>query len=153
MMKTRLDFLKRRLKGKNFKKEYDSLFFDFNDKKLISLERSVKIIEELKLRATEDYIDVEFVQENLSFIESDLLRNVYRNLNDSNVSYLFTDKVELCGLYLVNSKDAFEKAFRIAFKDETCFILDKDFKYYFRINYYSKDHNDYPNLFDIKRKF
>jgi len=145
--------IKRRRIGKSKQTEYNKLFENLQDAKLIGLEQADEIIKNLQDRAKYNCAKEEFIDGNLSFKESNLLREVYLGLFDSDDCYCFTDGYEFCGLYLASAKQTFETVFQFAFKNETCFLLDKGFKYSFRINYYDNDHNDYPNRYDVRRSF
>lgn len=144
---------KRKILGKAKQADYDVLFKNLQPADLIGLEQADNIIQKLRQKSTSSCANEEFIEDNLSFIESNLLREVYLFLNDSDMCYSFTDNYEYCGLYLAQAKRSFKNAFKLAFNNETCFLLDKEFKYSFRINYYDKDHRDFPEKYDIRRNF
>jgi len=150
----RLDILKRRNKGKTKIKAYRNLFEDLPDKIWFDLEETDSILKMHQQNLKESTIrETEYVDGKAIFIESDLLREVYTKLQMDSNSYIFTDDYRYCGLFLTNSKSAFQIAFDIAKKDNgnTSFIIDEEFKFSFTINYYDSTHNDYPNKFDIQR--
>lgn len=145
--------IKRKILGKAKQDKYDKLFKDLQPAELIELKLTDQIVEKLREKSKSACSSEEFVETDLSFIESDLLREVYLELKDTDLCYSFTDNFEYCGLYLAPAKRCFENAFELALKNETCFLLDTEFKYSFRINYYDKNHNDYPLKYDVKRNF
>ncbi len=151
MMSKRLELLKRKHKGKSKISSYKRLFDAFEFQTWLELEKTDFILNKIKLY-NKDYKS-EFVAEGSSFLDSDLLRESFMKIDASSTSYIFTDDYIYCGSFLVNSKEAFQHIFRIALTDSsnTCFLLEKSFKYFFTVNYYDKQHNDFPEMFDIQR--
>lgn len=155
MKKNRLEILKRKNIGKGKQDAYKRLFSIFESSQWFDLEEADEILEKMKLKTVSSVYENELIKESHSFIDSDLMREVYQKINKSALSYVFTDDYKYCGIYLVNSKEALSNSLEIARKDDgnTSFILDNKFAYFFRINYYDKGHNDFPNCFDIQRCF
>ena len=152
--KNKIEILKRKRKGKTKRESYDRLFKVFSERKRVDLEDSDQIIERLKELVKDSFPrQYEIVNSECSFIESDMLRETYQELNNESMSYIFTDDFIFCGMYLVASKEAIENAFSIAKKDQgqTCFILDNKFQFSFTINFYDLEHNDHPDNFEIQR--
>ncbi|HTE28070.1 hypothetical protein [Flavitalea sp.] len=151
----RLDYLKRKQKGKfeilKFKKLLGSLFLE--DFECLDLVASDEILSYLKTAFLGFKIKNEIVNgQKTTFVDSDLLREIYLTIQEDSTSYIFNENFENCGLFLVGAKSALEQAFNIAKEDEgnTCFILDQKFSYYFRINYNDRDHIENPNSYDIQ---
>ncbi|WP_298341126.1 hypothetical protein [uncultured Algibacter sp.] len=154
-MTNKLNILKRKQKGKLKLKAYKLLFKEFTKLEWIDLEKSDLILKELNKKGLQKIVKrTEFINSDENFIESDLLREVYLKLEDGSSCYMFTDDFEYCGMFEVDSKEAFENALKIAKLDEnnTCFILDTNSGFSFTINFYDDAHNDYPCRFDIQRR-
>jgi len=157
-MNERLDFKWRENNGKKKIKSYKETFiradFDNSNLKPIDLIGSDLIIDEVKKIFPGITARKELLNEDLNFVESDLMREIYLSLKESELSYIYTDDFIYCGMFLVDSKKAFENAFNVAKVDiqQTCFILDSKFRFHFTITYNDKLHSDFPNAFDIQRK-
>jgi hypothetical protein len=156
IMNSRLELLLRKNQGKLKIKYYENILinsgFDLSQLEYVDLEEADKIMSHVKEVFTKVEFRSEFLKSNDAFIESDLMRNIYMNLNELDTCYIYTDDFEYCGIYKVNSKLGFEMSFNVAKKDyqNTCFLLDMKFRYSFTINYYDESHNDQPNTFDIQ---
>jgi len=152
----KINILKRKQKGKHIIATYKDLFKSFDGYILYDIEESDLIIGKLKEIVSKGVEKKnEFLNENVSFIESDLIRKTYLDLDDFSLSYLFTEDHIYCGIFLVKSKQAIEKILEITKLSEgkTSFLLDSNFEYSYTINYYDSNHNDFPNKFDIQRSF
>jgi hypothetical protein len=159
MRKKRTDILKRRERGKHKKMLLQQLLFseglNVADISFIDLEMSDELLEKVKTTFPLIYHEVEFLPVlNYSFRNSHLLNQEFKEVKDKSLCYLYTSDFEITGLVLINARKAFEHCLNIAFKDEqnTCFLLDEQFRYSFTINYYDKFHSENPDCFDIQRK-
>lgn len=152
-MKNELDIRLRKQKGKARLPFFHAHVVGFQKPVWIDIGESDQIISKLKKYFVNKQELNELVDKNQNFIESDLLRNTYNLLSKSSRAYLFTNDFDLCGIYDVLAKEAIENAFEISKNDfnQTCFIASMNEGFYFRINYYDSDHNDYPDKFDIKK--
>ncbi|SFT96773.1 hypothetical protein SAMN04489724_3038 [Algoriphagus locisalis] len=147
-MNNRLEILKKKAIGKSKFNAYQNHFRDFSSSKHIDLESSENLLQSLNFsHSSEEIID----SEN-NFIESELLRKLYKQVDEGSISYAFTDDFEYCGVYLVKTKEAIEKSFRIAREDynHTFFFLEAASKFFVRINFYDRSHLDFPASFDIQ---
>lgn len=147
-MNNRLQILKKKTIGKFKFNAYQNHFRDFSISKHIDLERSEILLQSLNyIHSSEEIIDSES-----SFIESELLRKLYIEVEEGSTAYAFTDDFEYCGIYLVKTKEAIEKSFRIAREDynHTFFILEAENKFFVRINFYDSSHPDFASSFDIQ---
>lgn len=154
MQSERLGFLIRKNKGKLKLNEYKQFFKGFNLKGLeyIELEESDQILE--RVRST--FLSIERECEMIEYGSSNnssLLKEVLNRANHSESCYIFTDDVYQCGMFKANSKSALNECLNVAFLDyeNTCFVIDHQFKYSFLINYYDEFANEDKNTFDIQR--
>ncbi len=150
--RTRLEILKNKIKGKYLIDRYEKLFSIFHKPIYINLENALNIFEGTSYYFSK--IEDEIINGNSTlFSNSHLLIEEYSSLTDSSECYAYTDYYEYCGIFIIKSKEAIEQALYIAKIDEgnTFFILDKYFRYHYRINYYDQDHPDFPDTFDIQR--
>jgi hypothetical protein len=147
----KLEILKRKNIGKYKLESYKAKFKKFTDAIWIDLEESIEITANLSF----DEIVTEQISENNLFIESNLLRREYLMINDESKSFIYTDDYLYCGIFIVNTRQAIENCFDLAREDHsnTCFILEKNRLFSFRVNYYDENHSDYPNTFDIQRAY
>lgn len=155
-MKKRLEVLKRKQLGKSKISDYKGLLIQlgFSELALIDLEQSDVILDKAKhVFSMAGKANEIILAEPSSFIDCDLLREVYFTLEEGALSYIFTDDFEYCGLFLVKSKEAIENVLHVAKSDagHTCFVLDLDFSYFIRVNYYDDADNDNPDSYDIER--
>jgi hypothetical protein len=155
-MNKRLEFLQRRNKGKQRIEQYEAILVNSGFNKLelefIELEESDKIIEQLKSKFTNIHRETELLGNESLFIDSDLMRAIYLNLDKNVTCYIYTDDFQYCGMFVVNAKRGFEIAFNVAKNDSqnTCFLLDMDLKYSFLIDYNDENDSSDPNTFDIQ---
>jgi hypothetical protein len=155
-MNDKLELLKRKQIGRYKVDACKNLLAElgFKNPELIDLERSDIILNKITtVFSTLSSVNEMIPGDSISFIESDLIREVYINLKNTSLSYVFNDDFKVCGLFLVNAKLALEQVLNIAKKDEgnTCFILDHNFSYYLRVNFYDESHSNNPNSYDIQR--
>lgn len=145
-MINKVDILKRRNQGKDKLNQYKNLFGKFTNAIYIDLEKTDKILNDLSFSKISNQI----VKENVG-IQNSILMSFLKDIGDFEKSYIFTDDFEHCGAFLVNTKEAIEKSLIMAKKDynHTFFILDKNKKFFIRVNYYENSHNDYPLMYDI----
>ncbi len=155
-MNKRLDFLQRRNKGKQRIEQYEAILTNSGFNKLelefVELEKSDKIIDQLKSEFTSIHRETELLDNASLFIDSDLMRAIYLNLDKNATCYIYTDDFQYCGMFIVNAKRGFEIAFNVAKNDSqnTCFLLDIDSKYSLLINYNDENDSSNPNTFDIQ---
>jgi hypothetical protein len=155
-MNKELDFLLRMNKGKNRIQAYENVFitsgFKISELKQVPLEVSDKILEQTEEVFSKLERKSELIESSSNFIDSDLLREIYLKLNPHSTSYIFTDDIQYCGLFIINAKRGLELALNVAINDyqNTCFLLDTNLKYSFTINHNDEDHPDHPNTFDIQ---
>jgi len=160
MSNKKVDLLKRRNKGKAklklLARTFISSGFDKNDLIFLTLEKTDKIIEKIRTCFSQVPAQNEtLLGGSTGFEDSNLLSDIMcSSVHDNSRAYIFTDDYQYCGICITSSKKAFKHALDIAKNDyqNTCFLLDENFHYSFRINYYDEDHNDDPNTFDIQRK-
>lgn len=147
-MKSRLEILKKKAIGKTKLDGYRRHFEEFSEFKHIDLESSEKLFQSLDFPHSSE----EMINSENSFIESNLLSKLYKKLDRESTAYAFTDDFEYCGVYLVKTKEAIEKAFEIAQKEKnhTLFILENEKAFFVRINFYDQSHPDFPSKFDIR---
>lgn len=152
-MRSRLDFLLRKNKHKQYIDDYLSVVLNSglleSEIVAIGLEETDKIIEASSVKFRNIDRSVELLPEGSFFIDSDLLRNLYLSLDMNDWGYVFTYAYEYCGFYKSKAKRCIESAFSIAKNDyqTTCFVLDCDLRYYIVINY-NDDADDYA--FDVQ---
>ncbi|WP_439484279.1 hypothetical protein [Cyclobacterium plantarum] len=147
-MKNRLELLKKKAIGKSKFDGYRRHFDEFSEVKHIDLENSVMLLQSLDFPNSSE----EMINSEASFIESNLLSKLYSKLDRKSTAYAFTDDFEYCGVYVVETKEAIEKAFEIVQKENnhTFFILETGMKFFVRINFYDQSHPDFPSKFDIR---
>ena len=155
-MNKRLEFLHRRNKGKQRIEQYEAILVNSGFNKLelefIELEKSDEIVEQSKSKFTNIDRKTELLDKESLFIDSDLMRSIYLNLDKNSTCYIFTDDVQYCGMFIVNAKRGFEIAFNVAKNDSqnSCFLFDTDLEYSFLINYNDeKDSNGFCS-YDIQ---
>lgn len=113
----------------------------------IDLEKSDKIIEQIKVIFKNIQRETELLGSENLFIDSDLMRAVYLSLDINDACYIYTDDFQYCGMFISNAKRSFELSFDVAKNDSqnTCFLLDTNLKNSVLINC-----NNYTNSFDIQ---
>ena len=156
-MNNRIEFLLRKNKGKQRIEQYEAILvnsgFNKSELEFVDLGKSDKIIEQLRSKLIDIHRETEILNNESLFIDSDLMREIYLNLDKNTTCYICTDDFQYCGMFIVNAKRGFEIAFNVAKNDyqNTCFLFDKDFLFSFTITYNDKSHIDDPNSFDIQR--
>ncbi|NBA86093.1 hypothetical protein GVN16_09990 [Emticicia sp. CRIBPO] len=156
-MNDRLDFLLRKNKGKDRLEDYKNVFLrsglNILELKYLNLDESDRVIEVLKNSFNDVDRETELLDDKSFFIDSDLIRKVYLELSTNDKSYIFTDDFQYCGMFVVDTKRGLETTLNIAKEDiqNTCFILDSSYRYYFTINY-NDENVDNPNTYDIQLK-
>lgn len=151
-MNKKLDFLKRKNKGKLLIENYHLLFSDFSNKKYIELVDSDEILNNLKLVIDENrFFKNEFL-DDMDYKKSSLMNELYEEFKDIN-AYIFTDDVYYCGMYLVQVREGINKILDITAKtkDNTCFLLAEDFSFSLTVNYYCQNHSDFPEKIELQR--
>lgn len=155
MINNKLDFLKRKNKGKFLLKKYEDMFIaaGLNDLEYIDLEKSDNLINRVREVFPGVQGQSEILSDNITAFDSELLIKAF-SIADSEYCYVYSDDVYYCGMYLTNSKSAQQCCLDIAKLgySGTCFLLDKELKFLVRINFYNEDHNEYRNKFDIQLK-
>jgi len=152
-MRSRLDFILIKNKYKQHIDDYHSVVLNSglleSEITAIGLEEADKIIEVSSVIFRNIDRPVELLPEGSSFIDSDLLRNLYLSLDVNDWGYVYTYAYEYCGFYKSKAKRCLEAAFSIAQNDyqTTCFVLDCDLRYYIAINY-NDDVDDFA--FDVQ---
>ena len=155
-MNKKLDFLLRKNKGKQRIEQYEAILINSGFNKLelefVDLEKSDIIIEQCKRELTNIQRETELLGNESLFIDSNLMREVYLNLDKNATCYICTDDFQYCGLFIINAKRGFEIAFNVAQNDSqnTCFLFDIDLKYSFLINYNDENDSSNPFTFDIQ---
>lgn len=157
MENSRLDFLKRKSYGKKIMAEYEKVFIDAGLQSInlihVELEKSDSLIS-----SVQDIFPV--VEEQTEILPYDILPSDSKLLKQviehSNCCYLYLDEVYYCGMYLVETKLAYDSCLTIAklSNNNTCFLLDRELKFSMRINFYNIDYNEdnYRNKFDLQLK-
>lgn len=155
-MNKRLELLRRRNKGKQRIEQYEAILVNsgFNELELefIELEKSDRIIEQLKGKFTNIDKETELLDKESLFIDSDLMRSIYLNLDKNSTCYICTDDFQYCGMFIVNAKRGFEIAFNIAKNDtqNTCFLFDTNLEYSLLINYNDEKDSNESCSYDIQ---
>lgn len=155
-MENRLDILVRKNKGKRYLDNYLSVVLSSglseNEIVIVELEETDTIIEMAKLKFQSIDKVLELLPEKASFIDSELLSDLYLNLEEDALGYLYTDAYQYCGIFKVKAKRCLEVAFSIAKNDfqNTCFVLDSNLRYSLLINYTEQIDDDYPCTFDVQ---
>lgn len=155
MVNNKLDFLKRKNKGKFLQKKYEDMFISngLDDLEYIDLQKSDNLINRVREVFPGVRGQSEILSDNITAFDSELLIKAF-SIADSDYCYVYSDDVYYCGMYLTNSKSAQQCCLDIAKLgySGTCFLLDRELKFSIRINYYDEDHNEYRNKFDIQLK-
>lgn len=155
-MENRLEILLRKNKGKRYMVDYLSVVLNsgLSESEVIAigLEETNTIMEMAKLKFQSIDKTVELLPEKASFFDSELLRELYLNLNANDCGYLYTDAFKYCGIFKVKAKRCLEVAFSIAKNDfqNTCFVLDANLRYSLLINYYEQSDSDNSCTFDVQ---
>jgi hypothetical protein len=155
MQSERLDFLIRKNKGKLKLNEYKQFFKGFNLKGLeyIELEESDQILKKVRDILPSGAREGEMISDGFAGTPN-LLKGIISKLEEDENCFIFTDDVYECGMFKANSKSALNECLNVAFLDyeNTCFVIDHQFKYSFLINYYDEFANEDKNTFDIQRR-
>ena len=151
----RLSLLLRKNYGRKKLDDYKSFFEGFNLKGLeyLDLEHSDEIIE--RIRNTFPSIEPEFeMLENDPQKSSELITQVLNNVADDDLSYVFSDDVEYCGMFKGTTKSILKGCLGMAFLayENICFVTDSEFKFSFVVNYNDEDDRDFPHTFEINRQ-
>lgn len=154
MVNQKLDFLLRKNKGKIKLELYKKMFiesgFKENDLEYIELHESDKLL--IKIRNIFPLIDED--TERLlgnNIYASKLLSGVLKERDCQSFCYIFSDDVDICGMYLVKTEIVQKYCLNVAKfgYSQTCFIIDINFNFSATINY---DGDLETNIFDIHVK-
>ncbi|MBB6499990.1 hypothetical protein HDF25_002134 [Pedobacter cryoconitis] len=154
----RLDLLIRKNKGKSLLNKYKEIFFlsGFKEDELIyiDLDKSDKLLSYIRTVFPMIQQSVEILSENSTYHDSKLLTSIFVNLDSSDGCYIFSDDVYYCGMYLTDAKSVQEHCLNVARLgySNTCFLLDKELKFSFTINFYNEGSIESKNKFDIQLK-
>jgi len=134
--------------------DYKQFFKGFNLKELkyIELEQSDKI----RTKATNIFSSIEKEYElttNAPRENSILLSEVLENISYGDRCYIFTEEVDLCGMFIATTKSAIEACLEIAFLtyNNTCILIDSNYSFSFTINYCDNEDLYDKDKFDIQR--
>ena len=149
----RLSLLIRKNYGGRKLSDYKSFFRGFNLKRLeyIDLENSDEIRE--RINNIFSAIEPEFeTLENDSQKNSELITKILDGVADDDISYVFSEDVEYCGMFKGTTKSILKSCLGIAFiaYENTCFVIDSQFKFSLIISYNDIEDNYYPDKFEIK---
>lgn len=157
MTTKRLDTLLRKNKGKALLYSYTGMFrsagFQNDELTHIELEKADELIIRIREVFPNLNREVEFLPGEGNYQDSKLLMLILSNFCDGDC-YVYSDDVYFCGMYQTTVKSAIEYCLKVAKfgYSNTCFILDRDFKYSFRINYYVDGEPSLRSKFDIQLK-
>lgn len=149
-MNERLDFLVRKNKGKNNLKSHQQFFKGFNLKKLeyIDLEESDTLLS--KVRSVFKLLEskIELIENNEKS-NSVLIAEKLSLVQPNDCCFVFTDDVYTCGMFKATAQSVLKNCLDVAFLayDNTCSLIDSEFKFAFTINY-----SDENNNYDIQLK-
>jgi hypothetical protein len=134
--------------------DYKSFFKGFNLKRLeyIDLEQSDEIRE--KIRSIFPPIELDSEMLETGSRNSKLIDRLSNTIVADDVSYVFTDDVEICGMFRASTTSILKNCLDIAFLayDNTCFVTDSQFRFSVTINYNDIEDRDYPDKFEIQVK-
>lgn len=153
-----LELLIRKNKGKQIIDRYHNMFLDagFNqeDLKHIDLKRSDELINEIRTTfASIQNQEVEILSKESNYWDSILLKSMLMS-NDFRHSYVFSDDVDYCGMYIASNQSILKHSLNVAKLgySNTCFILDEYLKFSFTINFYVSPNTELTDQFDIHLK-
>ncbi|MFN0290104.1 hypothetical protein [Pedobacter helvus] len=154
MVNQKLDFLLRKNKGKIKREIYKNMFiesgFKEEDLKDVELQESDRLL--TKIRDIFPLIneDTEILVGN-RISDSKLLSNVLKERDGQSYCYVFSDDVDICGMYIVKAEKAQKYCLNVAKfgYSRTCFVIDINFNFSATINY---DGNLETDIFDIHVK-
>ena len=158
MSSYRLDLLIRKNKGKSLLSKYKEMFVctgvQETDLKYVNLDESDKILHDIRTIFPEVHEQVEILSENCTFLDSELLTLIFANLSSLDQCYMFSDDVYYCGMYIADAKSVQACCLNVAKTgySNTCFLLDKELRFSFTINYYKEGDAELKNKFDIHLK-
>lgn len=153
MTNNKIKIARRKLIGKNKIQDYRNEFSSIQQISMLDIEDTDIILQKLRdkklIRKKVEIIkslDIE------SFIDSIILKSIYLDETNSSECYTFSDYYFYCGIFIAYTKDVIKECLFIARSafNNTCFILDKNYRFYLRINYYDFNHNDDPDSYDIQ---
>lgn len=153
----RLDVLIRKNKGKRISTKYKDMFVraGFNDAELtyVDLEETDELINRVKEIFPSIKREVEILSENSMYVDSNILTAVFGE-KSIDECYVFSDDFDICGMYMTNAEAARRYCLNVAKLgySNTCFILDKLFRFWFTINFYREGDGELINKFDIQVK-
>lgn len=154
----RLDLLARKNRGKSLLNKYKEMFvcsgFQESDLRYVNLDEADKVLDRIRITFPGVREQIEILSENYTSMESKLLTLIFANLSSSHDFYVFSDDVYYCGMYIADAKSVAAYCLNVAKLgySNTCFLLDKDFRFSFTINYYKEGEAELRNKFDIHLK-
>lgn len=153
----RLDVLIRKNRGKGALTKYKEMFVKagFSDAELtyVDLEETDRLINRVKEIFPGVKQEIEILSENSTYIDSNILTAVFGGVSNDEC-YVFSDDFDICGMYMTNAQAARQHCLDVAKLgySNTCFILDKLFRFWFTINFYGEGDAELMNKFDIQFK-
>lgn len=158
MSSNRLDLLVRKNKGKSLLNGYKEMFicsgFQETDLKYVDLDEADNVLNDIRTIFPEVHEQVEILSDNCTFVDSRLLTLIFANLSSSHECHVFSDDVYYCGMYIVDAKSLQAYCLNVAKLgySNTSFLLDKELRFSFTINYYKEGDAELKNKFDIQLK-
>lgn len=127
----------------------------FSDAELayVDLEETDRLINRVKEIFPDAKQVIEILSENSTYIDSNMLNAVFGGVSNDEC-YVFSDDFDICGMYMTNAQTARQHCLDVAKLgySNTCFILDKLFRFWFTINFYGEGDAELINKFDIQFK-
>lgn len=157
MSSDRLDFLRRKNKGKGLLAKYKEMFvmagFSSDELTYVDLEETDRLISRVRSVFANVEQEVEILPENSTYVDSNILTTVFGNMSNDEC-YIFSDDFDICGMYRTNVQSAKLYCLNVAKSgySNTCFVLDKLFRFSFTINFYLEGDAELMHKFDIKFK-
>ena len=155
-MSRKLEIVKRKLIGRSKIDDYCNTFASIHQIGLLDIEDSEIILQKIKNKTSlRRKIEILRRTDIKSFMDSAILRSIYLNEGSLSECYTFSGQYVYCGIFKTFTKEIIRECMLVAKNDfdNTCFILDSNFSFYLRINYYDFEHNDNPDSYDIQVSF
>ncbi len=158
MNNDQLNVLIRKNKGKRLSSKYKEMFinagFRESDLKYVNIEQSDEVIKEVQQIFPSVLNQLELLAGNKSFNDSELLLVAFSIIDNMDECYIFSDDFPYCGMYIMKAPVVKENCLNVAKLgyNNTCFIVEKKFRFSFTINYFDEEHAELRNMFDIQLK-
>jgi hypothetical protein len=122
------------------KKTCDELYrrigFNLKDATHYNLEELIQVGNNLQTRIDFENPKFEEIDDTQSFLDSDLLHELFMNCSES-CCFVYSQNCRDCGMYRIETKSGIPYLLNLAKSDyqETCYLIDEEFKYYIIVNY------------------